>query len=495
MTIIWNIRRLGSLSSLSHCTALKMFNKMASLSRGNSSNNLKSADISKKTLVGVCQMNATSLKADNLQTILDLVSTASARGAQMVFLPEACDYIGESKNQSLECSEPLDGNFIHQLQKAAVRSKVWLSVGGYHQKGPDNEEKPKLINTHIIIDNEGKIRATYDKTHLFDLDIGGKIRLCESDYVIPGSKIVPPVDTPVGRIGLATCYDMRFPELSLALVQQGAQILTYPSAFTQTTGMAHWECLLRARAIETQCYVIAAAQTGKHNAKRSSYGHAMVVDPWGAVIAQCSEGAGVCLAEIDLDYVAKIRSEMPVWQHRRTDLYGRVISLDSDASTIPPDDDTTYQFGHVRIASSQVFYRTRLSIAFVNIKPVLPGHALVAPIRAAVRMTDLNPAEVTDMFLTVQRVIEVLKRHFDAPSSTLAIQDGMEAGQTIQHVHTHILPRKRGDFSDNDDIYDHLQNHDKGWTEHTKLRSEEEMAAEAKSLRSYFYPSPPQEEL
>ncbi|XP_059142934.1 nitrilase and fragile histidine triad fusion protein NitFhit-like isoform X2 [Physella acuta] len=434
-------------------------------------------------------MNSTSLKVDNLQTILDLVGTASARGAQMVFLPEACDYIGESKNQSIEYSETLDGNFIHQLQKAAIRNKVWLSVGGYHQKGAYSEEKPKLLNTHLIIDDGGKIVAIYDKTHLFDLDIAGKVRLCESDYVIPGSKIVAPVSTPVGRVGLATCYDVRFPELSLALVQQGAQIITYPSAFTQTTGMAHWESLLRARAIESQCYVVAAAQTGKHNSKRSSYGHAMVVDPWGAIVAQCSEGPGVCLAEIDLDYVDRVRSDMPVWQHRRTDLYGRVVALDTDGSTISPDDDPTYQFGHVRITSTQVFYRTRLSIAFVNIKPVLPGHALVAPIRAAARLSDLNPAEVTDLFLTVQKIVDVLKKHFNAPSSTIAIQDGMEAGQTVQHVHAHILPRKHGDFSENDDIYDHLQNHDKGWNEQTKLRSEEEMAEEAKQLRVYFYPA------
>uniref|UniRef100_A0A2C9JV67 Bis(5'-adenosyl)-triphosphatase n=1 Tax=Biomphalaria glabrata TaxID=6526 RepID=A0A2C9JV67_BIOGL len=467
-----------------------MFAKMTSLSRGNSSNNLRNADKVQKTLIAVCQMNATSLKADNLQTIIDLVATASSRGAQMVFLPEACDYIGETKNQSIDYSEPLHGNFIHQLKKAAIRHKVWLSVGSFHQRGPENQDKPKLINTHIIIDSEGKIRATYDKAHLFDLDIAGKVRLCESDFVIPGSKVIPPVSTPIGRIGMATCYDVRFPELSLALAHQGAQIITYPSAFTQTTGMAHWECLLRARAIETQCYVIAAAQTGKHNAKRSSYGHAMVVDPWGAIIAQCSEGVGLCLAEIDLDYVAKVRSEMPVWQHRRTDLYGRVIALDSDASIIPPDDQPIYQFGHIKIPSSHIFYRTRLSIAFVNIKPVLPGHALIAPLRVAVNLADLNPAEVTDLFLTVQHVTEILKKHFKATSSTMAIQDGLEAGQTVQHVHVHILPRKFGDFSDNDDIYDHLQNHDKGWTEHTKLRSAEEMAEEARQLRVHFYTKP-----
>ncbi|GFR97283.1 nitrilase and fragile histidine triad fusion protein NitFhit [Elysia marginata] len=282
---------------------------------------------------------------------------------------------------------------------------------------------------------------------------------------------------------------MRFPELSLALAQQGADILTFPSAFTQITGMAHWESILRCRAIETQCYVVAAAQTGKHNDKRSSYGHTMVVDPWGAVVSQCSEGTGVCVAEIDLDYLAKRRREMPVWQHRRIDLYGRVEALTpSQGSSFSPDDLSQYQFGHVTVGSSQVFYRTALSFACVNIKPVLPGHALVIPLRPAVHMNDLTPAEVTDLFLTVQRVSKVVNQHFGASSNTIAVQDGPDAGQTVKHVHVHILPRKPGDFGQNDDVYDALENHDKKWTENTVFRTEEEMAAEAAQLRTYFYP-------
>ncbi|CAG5123937.1 unnamed protein product [Candidula unifasciata] len=451
-------------------------------------NHTKAIDSSKKVLVGVCQMNATSNKADNLQTILDLVASAAGRGAQMVFLPEACDYIGESKNQSVECSEPLDGNFIHQCQKAAIRNKVWLSIGGFHQKAPE-QEKSKLLNTHVIIDLDGNVVATYDKAHLFDLDIPGKVHLCESDYVLPGKKIVSPVQTPVGRIGLLTCYDVRFPEISLALVQQGAQIITYPSAFTQTTGMAHWESLLRARAIETQCYVVAAAQTGKHNPKRSSYGHAMVVDPWGAIIAQCSEGTGVCVAELDLEYLERVRSEMPVRLHRRTDLYGRIAAPESQISTIPPDDCHSYQFGHLKITSNQVIYRTLLSFAAVNIKPVVPGHVLVVPLRATAQFSDLSPAEVTDLFLTAQRVGDAVKKHFGATSSTLAIQDGPEAGQTVKHVHLHILPRKQGDFKENDDVYQQLESHDQDWTPITKLRTQEEMAEEAAHLRQYFYHS------
>ncbi|PIO69775.1 hydrolase, carbon-nitrogen family [Teladorsagia circumcincta] len=150
-------------------------------------------------------------------------------------------------------------------------------------------------NSHVIIDDQGETRALYNKLHLFDLEIPGKVRLMESEFSKSGSKMVPPVDTPIGRLGLSICYDLRFPELALWNRYKGAEILSYPSSFTLNTGLAHWEPLLRTRAIETQCYVIAAAQTGKHNDKRSSYGHSMVVDPWGAVVAQCSERVGQSL--------------------------------------------------------------------------------------------------------------------------------------------------------------------------------------------------------
>ncbi|XP_078061598.1 deaminated glutathione amidase-like [Mustelus asterias] len=146
----------------------------------------------------------------------------------------------------------------------------------------------------------------------------------ESDFTIPGTGIEPPVSTPIGKLGLAICYDLRFPEISLVLTEAGAEILTFPSAFTVTTGLAHWEPLLRARAIETQCYVVAAAQTGKHNEKRTSYGHSMVVDPWGCVVAECNEGRDICYAEIDLQYLWDIRQDMPVSHHRRKDLYGHL---------------------------------------------------------------------------------------------------------------------------------------------------------------------------
>ncbi|PIO66556.1 hypothetical protein TELCIR_11731, partial [Teladorsagia circumcincta] len=152
------------------------------------------------------------------------------------------------------------------------------------------ESKP--WNSHMIIDSGGEARALYNKLHLFDLEIPGKFKFIESEFSRRGIKMVPPVNTSIGKLGLSICNDLRFSELALWNRYKGAEILSYPSAFTLHTGLAHFEPLLRSRAIETQCYVVAANQTGKLNEDLSFYGHAMVIDPWGAVIAQCSEGVG-----------------------------------------------------------------------------------------------------------------------------------------------------------------------------------------------------------
>ncbi|NXL88432.1 NIT1 amidase, partial [Alectura lathami] len=170
----------------------------------------------------------------------------------------------------------------------------------------------------------GRMVAAYRKTHLCDVELEGRVAMRESSFTNPGTEIVPPVSTPAGKLGLSICYDLRFPEISLALRHAGAEILTYPSAFTFPTGSAHWEALLRARAIECQCYVVAAAQTGRNHESRVSYGHTLVADPWGTVVAQCGESPGLCYAEIDLEYLRRVRREIPVHSHRRPDLYGTV---------------------------------------------------------------------------------------------------------------------------------------------------------------------------
>ncbi|XP_048741838.2 nitrilase and fragile histidine triad fusion protein NitFhit-like [Ostrea edulis] len=435
---------------------------------------------SRNPLIGVCQLTCTADKRQNFQTAKSLIERASSRGAKMIFLPEAADYIGESKSQSIELAETLEGETISKYRELAQRESVWLSVGGFHQKS-EEEKDSRVLNTHVIIDDQGQVRDTYSKTHLFDLDLEGRVRLCESDYTIPGKRVTSPVKTSVGNVGMEICYDLRFPELSLVLAQQGADILTFPSAFTVTTGMAHWEVLLRSRAIETQCYVVAAAQSGKHNSKRSSYGHSMVIDPWGTVIAQCSDGVDVCFAEINLDYIQKIREEMPVTKHRRPDLYG-VLQHHSKGHI---DETPHYQFGQHSVGCQQVFYKTALSFAFVNIKPVLPGHVLVSSLRPAKRFSDLTPAELADLSLCVQKVCGAVEKHFCGTSVTIAIQDGPDSGQTVEHVHVHILPRKPGDLPNNDDIYRELAHHDKD-IKSSERRSEEEMNREAASLRPYF---------
>ncbi|XP_074645419.1 deaminated glutathione amidase-like [Tubulanus polymorphus] len=429
--------------------------------------------------IGLVQMTCTSKKEENFEQCEKLIKEAHRKGAEMVFLPECFDYIGESKAQSLTLSEPLNGPLITKYKNLASGLGIWLSLGGFHETGPESH-KNRVWNAHLIIDKHGHLQGRYCKTHLFHVDIPGKVKYSERELVIPGSQIGPIIDTVCGRIGMAICYDVRFPELSLALRQQGAEILTYPSAFTVPTGNAHWEVLLRNRAIENQCYVIAAAQVGKHNSKRSSYGHSMVVDPWGKVIAELPTGVGVCMAEIDIPFLHRIRQEMPLYTHHRHDLYGHMyVELFGEI-----DCKETYRFGDHEIKSSQLFFRTSMTMAFVNIKPVVPGHVLIAPLRRATKFTELIANEISDLFTVAQKVQRVIEQIYNTSSCSLVIQDGPDAGQSVNHLHIHILPRKPGDFENNDDLYTTLESHDKDMKSGT--RTEEEMAAESHSLRPYF---------
>lgn len=429
-------------------------------------------------MIAVCQMTAKSDKAVNFAVCKSVVEKAALAGAKMVFLPEACDFMGENKQQTFELAEPLDGPLVNQYKDLAKTRNVWLSLGGIHEQASED----RLWNTHLVINNDGDIVSAYRKIHLFDVDIPDKVRLKESDTIKKGENIVLPVDSPVGKIGLAICYDLRFPELSIMYTNLGAKILTFPSAFTFATGALHWELLLRARAVENQCYVIAAAQTGVHNPKRHSWGHAMVVSPSGTVIAQCAQGTGFALANIDLGQVEAVRRSMPVSDHRRCDIYPRMVPVGNSVNI--GESRKEYKFGQVTILAESVFCRSLLSIAFTNKRCVVPGHVLVAPVRVCKRLFDLTPEEVADMFHVVQKVQAVMESKYKTTSSTIVIQDGPLAGQTIEHVHVHILPRREGDFTNNDDIYRELQHHDKD--ESKPWRSQEEMSAEAADLRKYF---------
>ncbi|OWR46477.1 nitrilase and fragile histidine triad fusion protein NitFhit [Danaus plexippus plexippus] len=444
--------------------------------------------------LAVCQMTSVADKSANLNVVSQLISDAAKDDVKMLFFPECCDYICENKDETIRSAENLlTGETVKKYRELAATHNVWLSMGGLHEK--DEASVDKIFNTHIIINDKGDIVQTYRKLHLFDVDIPERnIRLKESDFCNPGGHIVAPVDTPIGKIGLSICYDLRFPELSTSLSMMKAEILTYPSAFTYATGLAHWHILLRARAIENQCYVVAAAQTGQHNAKRRSFGHALVVDPWGEVLADCGDSAP-CYKVVEItDRLQEVRKNMPVFQHRRPDVYSLYsLSIRNKPFNEPPPPPprtpplatTGNVFGHVSVPETCVFHKSELTYAFVNLRCVTPGHVLVAPIRLAERNKDLTDEEASDFFKTVRLIQNLMERVHNTESCTVTIQDGPDAGQTVKHLHCHIMPRKKGDFIENDLIYLELAKHDQMRSGHPAkpARSLEEMEAEAKYLR------------
>ncbi|KAJ2798265.1 Carbon-nitrogen hydrolase [Coemansia guatemalensis] len=274
----------------------------------------------RRALAAVGQFCAQNDMQRNLRTCVDLIGGAARRGVRMLFLPEASDFVAETRNQPAELAQGLDGQFLREIQQAAKDNGIWVSLGIHEQ--PLTTGMP--FNTNAVVSDDGTLVSVYRKLHMFDVNVKDGPRLQESAVSSRGERVADVVDTPVGKLGLSICYDLRFPEISQLLRQRGAQLLCYPSAFTEMTGAAHWETLLRARAVETQTYVFAAAQIGRHNAKRSSYGDAMIVDPWGVVVARCSRNSSeptLAVAEVDLDYLEKVRREMPVFDHRRTDLF------------------------------------------------------------------------------------------------------------------------------------------------------------------------------
>ncbi|CAH1997572.1 unnamed protein product [Acanthoscelides obtectus] len=330
-----------------------------------------------KCTVAVCQFTATNNKAANLKTVKTLVGQAKEKHAKIAFLPEASDFIASNKKEARELAESINGDLMNDYKLIAKNNSMWLSIGGFHEK----VDEDTIYNSHILLDSSGEIKSIYRKIHLFDVAIPEKnIYLRESDLNVGGSQIFPPSGTPAGLMGLAICYDLRFPELAILQTKMGAQILTYPSAFTHSTGEAHWEVLLRARAIENQCYVVAAAQFGKHNPKRTSYGQAMIIDPWGKILAECPKYTGeadtnerIAIADIDLDYLKKVRQEMPVQQHRRNDIYDLSI-INCESASI--DDDETFKFADKVVPGSTVFLRSKYCYAFTNIRCVVPGRIL-----------------------------------------------------------------------------------------------------------------------
>ncbi|KAF5399550.1 Nitrilase and fragile histidine triad fusion protein NitFhit [Paragonimus heterotremus] len=395
------------------------------------------------TTIGVLQLCVNEEKSINFECARKHILNAVQHGAKMVFLPECFDFISSTRDSTLKNSEALDGPLLSNYKLLACDNKIWISLGGAHRKTNEADDD-RIYNTHIVIDSAGQIAATYDKVHLFDVNIGtsgdkengpssARMSMCESRTIRPGNKPPPVINgTPIGSLGLAICYDMRFPELAAHLrYVGGAQVIAYPSAFSVPTGEAgHWHTLLRARAIENQCYVIAAAQEGMHNPKRSSYGHSLVIDPWGQIVAeQLEPGPGLFLCDIHVDAVPEVtksksplsvvRQSIPVEYHRRFDLF--------------PMQDS----GQRRVYSLDYL-----------------ADVLVCPLARLPRFDDLSPGQVADLYLTVKNIAATLAAHFSTTGLTISIQDGPDAGQSVPHVHVHVLPRKPNDFARNDDIYE-----------------------------------------
>jgi predicted amidohydrolase len=263
-------------------------------------------------LAAVIQMTTTSDKAANLQKAERMIRLAAARGAQLVGLPETFNWRGKRAEEAA-AAESLEGESLAAMAHLARDLQLHLLAGSITEHVPGEDRR---YNTSVLFGPDGARLAVYRKIHLFDIDLPGRVTVKESDAKLPGSELVTAATT-LGTVGLSVCYDVRFPELYRRLVYAGATILTIPSAFTFPTGEAHWETLIRARAIENQSYVLAPAQFGTNVHGFSDYGNSMIVDPWGRVLARAADQEGVLVAPIDMDYLIRVRRELPSLTHAR----------------------------------------------------------------------------------------------------------------------------------------------------------------------------------
>lgn len=261
--------------------------------------------------IAAIQMVSTPTPAQNFEVAQQLLAEAAVAGAQLMLLPEYWPLMGLHENDKLAHSEALDAGPIQAFMAAAARRHgVWL-IGGTLPMV--SAEAGKVLNTTLVYNPHGACVARYDKIHLFSF-VRGEEAYDEARTIEYGSGPVT-FEAPFGRVGLSVCYDLRFPELYRALGD--CALMVVPAAFTHTTGQAHWEILLRARAIENQCYVLAAAQGGRHLNGRRTWGHSMLIDPWGKIIAQCDEGPSTVMGELDLAQLRQVRQSLPALRHRR----------------------------------------------------------------------------------------------------------------------------------------------------------------------------------
>jgi deaminated glutathione amidase len=276
----------------------------------------------------VLQVNSKNDKEANVREAVRLLELAAERGADVAVLPENVNYLGP-KEGLLRAAEEIPGPTSETFAAKARELGVWILAGSIPEV---SEYAGHNYNTSLLFDRQGQIAARYRKIHLFDVEIVGNVSAQESATVAPGEKVVT-ADVEGHTVGLSICYDLRFPELYRELALRGAEIVFVPAAFTLYTGKDHWTTLLRARAIENQCFVVAAGQIGTHEPNMSCYGRSTIIDPWGTVLAQAPDGVGIADAVLDLDRVAEVRRQLPSLANRRPDVYARNSSQERAPDT------------------------------------------------------------------------------------------------------------------------------------------------------------------
>lgn len=259
--------------------------------------------------VAVCQVNSRDDREINLRAARDLLVSAAERKADLAVLPEYVDFLGRGTAPA----EPIDGEFGTYFADIASELGMWVLAGSFHERIVDSDH---TYNTSLLFDRSGSVAGVYRKMHLYDVEIPGRVSYRESATVMAGSEIVT-VPVEQAMLGMSICYDLRFPELYRRMSTAGATVLAVPAAFMAHTGRDHWEVLLRARAIENQCFVVAAGQIGDHGPGRTCYGRSMVIDPWGTVIGQVPDTVGLTVVDLDFDRLAKVRQELPALASRR----------------------------------------------------------------------------------------------------------------------------------------------------------------------------------
>ncbi|PCI27776.1 MAG: hydrolase [SAR324 cluster bacterium] len=264
-----------------------------------------------KKKIALAQMTSIADVEKNLQKSLEFIQQAAQQKADLIAFPECFLFLGKDSLYQ-EIAEDVRGPLVELFQEQARQNDISILMGSFPEKDPENQRK--IYNTSVLISRQGKVLETYRKIHLFDVELPD-LRLIESETVSAGKKVVV-ADHEIGKVGMTICYDLRFPNLFQQLNQAGAEIISTPAAFTYQTGKAHWLTLLQARAIENQVYIAAPGQVGHHNKKRRSFGHSVIIDPWGKILALAPEEECLIYADINLETIQEVRRKMPVQSHR-----------------------------------------------------------------------------------------------------------------------------------------------------------------------------------